>query len=92
MNNYLSIISEWVFQWRICFNPDPNKQANKVYFSRKAKAQGYLPVELNNCPIQSDKSLGVILDNHFNFHKYIEKKIKICNKLIDIIKDVSSSR
>ena len=25
--------SEWVFQWKMHFNPDPNKQANEVIFS-----------------------------------------------------------
>ena len=34
LNNYLSIISEWTFQWKMQFNPDPNNQANEVYFSR----------------------------------------------------------
>ena len=34
LNNDLSIISEWTFQWKMLFNPDPNNQANEVYFSR----------------------------------------------------------
>ena len=52
LNNDLSIISEWAFQWKMQFNPDPNKQANKVYFSRKSNAGVYLPVDLNNSPVQ----------------------------------------
>ena len=40
-NNDLSIISEWAFQWKMQFTPDPNKQANEVYFSRKSN-QGYI--------------------------------------------------
>ena len=35
-NNDLSIISEWVFQWKMQFNPDPNKQVNEVSFFRKS--------------------------------------------------------
>ena len=31
----LKVISNWVFQWKILFNPDPNKQTIEVYFSRK---------------------------------------------------------
>ena len=33
LNIDLSIINEWVFQWKMQFNPDLNKQANEVYFS-----------------------------------------------------------
>ena len=28
-------ISDWAFQWKIKFDPDPKKQPQKVIFSRK---------------------------------------------------------
>ena len=34
-NNDLRKISNWAFQWKMSFNPDPNKQAQEVIFSRK---------------------------------------------------------
>ena len=34
LNNDLSIMIGWAFHWKMEFNPDPKKQANKVYFSR----------------------------------------------------------
>ena len=74
------------------FNPDPSKQANEVYFSRKSNTDDYFPVKLNDSPVQlfeSQKHLGVILDKHLNFHKHIERKIKICNKLLNTIKHLS---
>ena len=52
----------------------------------------YLPVDLNNSPVQlceSHKHLGIILDRHLNFHEHIARKIKICNKLISTIKHLS---
>ena len=70
------------------FNPDLNKQANEVYFSRKSNAGVYLPVDLNNSPVQlyeSHKHLGIVLDKHLNFHEDIAKKIKICSKLVGTI-------
>ena len=73
-------------------NPDPNKQANELYFFRKPNTGDYLPIKLNDSPVQlfqSQKHLGVILDNHPNFHKHIERKIKVCNKLIGTIKHLS---
>ena len=37
LNSYFSIIKQWAFQWEMSFNPDPNKQAQEVIFSRKLK-------------------------------------------------------
>ena len=71
-----SMISEKAFQREMSFNPDPNKQANEVCFIRKSNAEGYLPIELNNEPVQmceSQKHLGLVLDRHLNFNEHIEK-------------------
>ena len=38
---------------------------------------------------ESQQHLGVILDKHLNLHEHIERKIKICNKLIGTIKHLS---
>ena len=92
LNNDLSIVSEWSFQWKMQFNSDLNKQANEVYFSRKSNAGVYLPVDLNNGLVQlceSHKHLGIVLDKHLNFHEHIAKKIKICNNLIGTMKHLS---
>ena len=35
INNDLKLISDWAFQWKISFNPDPSKQAQEIIFSRK---------------------------------------------------------
>ena len=37
LNSDLSRIKQWAFQWKMSFNPDPNKQAQEVIFSRKLK-------------------------------------------------------
>ena len=37
LNFDLEKVSEWTFQWKMQLNPDPNKQANEVMFSRKLK-------------------------------------------------------
>ena len=38
LNSDLAKINRWAFQWKMSFNPDPKKQAQKVIFSRKSKA------------------------------------------------------
>ena len=35
-NADLEKIKHWAYQWKIQFNPDPNKHANEVIFSRKS--------------------------------------------------------
>ena len=35
LNNDLKKISDWAFQWKMSFKPDPRKQAQEVFFNRK---------------------------------------------------------
>ena len=35
LNTDLEKISQWAYQWKMQFNPDPNKQANEIIFSQK---------------------------------------------------------
>ena len=37
LNDDLNRINNWAFQWKMSFNPDPNKQTQEVLFSRKIK-------------------------------------------------------
>ena len=37
LNLDLSVISQWAYQWKMLFNPDPKKPAHEVIFSRKKK-------------------------------------------------------
>ena len=39
LNSDLEKISKWAFQWKMQFNPDPNKRTNELIFSGKAKKQ-----------------------------------------------------
>ena len=64
----------------------------RINFSRKSNAGVYLPVDLNNSPVQlceSHKHLGILLDKHLNFHEHVAKKTKIRSKLIGTIKNLS---
>ena len=37
LNHDLNVINQWAYQWKMEFNPDPNKQASEVFFSCKKK-------------------------------------------------------
>ena len=75
-------------------NPDPDKQANEVIFSLKFDLANVFhpPIKFNNnsiakCP--SQKHLGIVLDSKLNFNSHVDEKIKICNKLIGLIRKLS---
>ena len=49
LNCNLEKVSNWAYQWKIQFNPDPNKQANEVIFYQKSSSNSfpYPPVKFN---------------------------------------------
>ena len=55
-------------QWKMSFNPDPSKQAQKIIFSRKIKKLSHPSLVFNNNNVlqaSSQKHLGVALDFPF---------------------------
>lgn len=93
LNNDLLSIKGWPVWRKMQVNPDPSKQTNGVYFSKKANFAGYLPIKFNDSPVQlfdSQKHLGLILNKHLNFNVHIEEKMKDFNKLVGSIKFLSS--
>ena len=94
LNCDLEKVSNWAYQWKMQFNPDPNKQANEVIFSRKSNSNSfpYPPVKfsennITKCSYQ--KHLGKVLDSKLSFNTHIDQKIKKCNKLIGLMKRLS---
>ena len=51
INNYLKKVSNWKFQWKMNFNPDPSKQAQEVSSSRKLMRVPYAPLVFNNANV-----------------------------------------
>ena len=52
LNNDLSLISKWAFNWKMPFNPDPHKPAQEVLFSRKKKIPIHPVISLNNSELE----------------------------------------
>ena len=48
LNDDLNRINNWAFQWKMSFNPDPNKQAQEVLFSRKIQKSSQPSLIFNN--------------------------------------------
>ena len=41
LNYDLKRVREWVFQWKMSFNPEPSKQAQEVIFTHKLQKKDY---------------------------------------------------
>ena len=91
-NKDLKLISQWAYQWKVLFNPDPTKQATEVCFSHKRDNVPHEPLTFNNNKIQSipaQKHLGFILDSKLDFNQHIDDKISKCDKIIGTMRRVS---
>ena len=89
LNNDLSKISNWTFQWKTSFNPDPSKQAQEVIFSRKIQKTCHPPIYFNNKSVKqvpSQKHLGLILDNKLNFQEHLQNILNKVNKTIGLLR------
>ena len=65
----LKTINEWAFQWKMCFNSDPNMQAQEVISTRKSKNMRHPPLIFNKSKVfqsMAQKYLGSILDNRLS--------------------------
>ena len=92
LNIDLQIISNWAFQWKMQFNPDPNKQAQEVYFSKKSNNENSLPVTFNNAKVvtcSTHKHLGLLLDKRLSFNEHIQSRMNKCYKMIGVIERLS---
>ena len=52
MNLDLQLVSQWAHDWRMSFNPDPQKQAVKLSFSRKRSGKDHPVILFNNIPVK----------------------------------------
>ena len=68
------------------FNPDSNKQANEVIFSRKTKISSHPPVAFNNNDLKKyphHKHLGIVLDSKLDFKFHVDQKIKLESRQLE---------
>ena len=75
LNNDLKKINKWAFQWKMSFNPDPNKQAQEVIFSRKLNKLDHPSLNFNNTVViqsTTHKHLGMILDTKLDFQEHLK--------------------
>ena len=94
LNYDMETINQWAHQWKKSFNPNPNKQATEVLISHKVNSDDHPELTSNGKQVQqcsSQKHLGLFLDNKLDFNKHLDEKINKCNKIIGMMKKLSTS-
>ena len=94
LNSDLSKINAWANQWKMTFNPNPNKQAQEVIFSRKIRKTLHPPLTFNNNSVkevQFQKHLGDYLDGRLDFHEHLQNMFKKINKTISLLRKLQNN-
>ena len=94
INKELQKISDWAYKWKMSFNPDLNKQAQEVVFSRKLNKSSHPKMFFNNAPVVHaswQKHLGMFLEDSLNFSYHIKEKMFKAMKGIVIIKKLGKT-
>ena len=89
LSQYLNVITNWAFQWKIIFNPDLSKQAQEVIFSRKTKKLLHPTLLFNNIPLSNSlfqKHLGLTLDIKLNFLEHMRNITKNNSKAMGLLR------
>ena len=78
LNRDLKVVTDWVYQWKMQFNPDINKQAVQVIFSQKRTTPIHPPLFFSDAPVvtkDKQKHLGMLLDSALNFLVTLGKRL-----------------
>ena len=92
LNHDLDLIRQWAYAWRMSFNPDPEKQAVELTFSRKKIEIDHPMILFNDIPVKKvseRKHLGIILDSKLSFSTHIKSAISKTRKGISLLKYLS---
>ena len=88
----LQTVKNWVYQWKMVFNPDITKQAIEIIFSIKKKKPAHPELFFNGVPVSREEHtnhLGVYLDSQLNFSKHIRESILKATKGISLLNYLS---
>ena len=92
MNHDLELIRQWAHDWRMSFNPDPQKQAVELISSRKKSKADHPEILFNNTSVMKVdeyKHLGIIPDSNLSFSAHIKSAISKSRKGIGLLKYLS---
>ena len=73
------------------FNPDPNKQAQEVIFSRKLNKPNHPSLNFNNTVViqsTNHRHLGMVLDTKLDFKEHLKDKLSKISKTIGLSRNI----
>ena len=85
-------LKQWANDWRMSFNPDPQKQAVELMLSRKRIEIDHPVVLFNDIPVKKvneHKHLGIILDSKLSFSAHIKSAMSKTRKGTGLLKYLS---
>ena len=94
LNDDLVKINNWAYQWKMSFDPDPNKQGQEVSFSRKTKKINHPCLTFNKSTVKqstSQKHLGLILDAILSFEEHLIRVQSKTNKTIGLLRKLQNT-
>ena len=89
LNNDSRRISNWDYQWKMSFNPNPLKQGQDVIFSCKITKTNHPTLIFNDNPVRQaalQKHLGMFLDCKLNFEEHLKPIVNKINKTIGLLR------
>ena len=70
LNKDLATIKKWAYLWKMIFNPNLLKEAQKVIFSQQFNKPSHLPLVFNSSNVtQGSCQKGMILDSKLLFDR-----------------------
>ena len=72
-------------KWKMSFNPDSNKQAQELIFSRELNKPNHPSLNFDNTVViqsTNHKHLGMILDTNLDFQEHLKDKLSKISKTI----------
>ena len=78
LNHDLDVIYQWVYRWKMEFNPDPTKHATEILFTCKKSSPNHPQLIFNGTDVvnvSEHKHLGLILEPGLSFEKHLSDKI-----------------
>ena len=94
INNDLKLISDWAFQWKMSFNPDPSKQAQEITFSRKKMKSSHPSMHFNKisvCSTSVHKHLGILLDDKLGYKHHLKFVLNKVKKTLGLLRKLQQS-
>ena len=92
MNHDLELIRQWAHDWRMSFNPDLQKLAVEIIFSRKGNKIDHPRILFNNTlvkKVEEHKHLGLVLDSKLSFSAHIKTAITKSRRGIGLLRYLS---